>query len=105
MSGTNAMTDRATALREQGRDIISLSVGEPDFATPPHVIAAAKQALDEGQTRYTPVAGTARLREAAAHHFRRDLGIATEAERVIVCNGASRRFSTRCWPRSAQARK
>ncbi len=87
VSGTNAMTDRATALREQGRDIISLSVGEPDFPTPPHVIAAAKQALDEGQTRYTSVAGTARLREAAALHFRRDLGIATEAERVIVCNG------------------
>lgn len=87
VSGTNAMTDRATALREQGRDIISLSVGEPDFPTPPHVIAAAKQALDDGQTRYTPVAGTARLREAAALHFRRDLGIATEAEQVIVCNG------------------
>ena len=45
------MTDRAQALREAGRDIISLSVGEPDFATPPHVIAAAKDALDAGATR------------------------------------------------------
>ena len=60
-SPTTAMTDRATELREQGRDVISLSVGEPDFATPPHVIAAAKQALDAGDTRYTPVMGTARL--------------------------------------------
>ena len=63
-SGTNAMTDRAIELRAAGRDIISLSVGEPDFATPPHVIQAAKDALDAGDTRYTAVAGTAALREA-----------------------------------------
>ena len=87
VSRTNAMTDRATALREQGRDIISLSVGEPDFATPAHVVQAAKDALDAGQTRYTPVTGTARLKAAAALHFHRDLGIATEPGRVIVCNG------------------
>ena len=86
-SPTTAMTDRATELREQGRDVISLSVGEPDFATPPHVIAAAKQALDAGDTRYTPVMGTARLRKAAALHFERDLGIATEPARVIVTAG------------------
>ena len=64
-SGTTAMTDRATALREAGRDVISLSVGEPDFATPRHVLDAAKQALDAGQTRYTPVTGTSRLKQAA----------------------------------------
>ena len=87
VSRTNAMTDRATALREQGRDIISLSVGEPDFATPAHVVQAAKDALDAGQTRYTPVTGTARLKAAAALHFRRDLGIETEPGQVIVCNG------------------
>jgi len=86
-SRTNAMTDRATELREQGRDIISLSVGEPDFPTPPHVIEAAKAALDGGQTKYTPVAGTMRLREAAALHFRRDLGIETEPGSVIVSAG------------------
>ena len=60
-SGTTAMTDRATALREAGRDVISLSVGEPDFATPRHVLDAAKQALDAGQTRYTPVTGVYRV--------------------------------------------
>ena len=86
-SRTNAMTDRATQLREAGRDIISLSVGEPDFPTPAHVIEAAKAALDAGQTRYTPVSGTTRLREAAALHFRRDLGIAAEAGNVIVSAG------------------
>ena len=86
-SQTTTMTDRATQLREQGRDIISLSVGEPDFATPPHVIAAAKAALDAGITRYTPVGGTARLKTAAALHFARDLGIVTPPEQVTVSAG------------------
>ena len=86
-SGTNAMTDRAIELRAAGRDILSLSVGEPDFATPPHVVQAAMDALDAGDTRYTAVAGTQALREAAALHFHRDLGIATEAARVIASNG------------------
>ena len=86
-SPTTAMTDRATALREEGRDIISLSVGEPDFPTPPHVIEAAKAALDAGDTRYTPVTGTARLKRAAALHFQRDLGIAANPANVIVSAG------------------
>jgi aspartate aminotransferase len=86
-SPTTAMTDRASELREQGQDIISLSVGEPDFATPAHVIAAAKAALDAGDTRYTPVTGTARLKRAAALHFERDLGIETDPRNVIVTAG------------------
>jgi aspartate aminotransferase len=81
------MTDRAFALRAEGRDIISLSVGEPDFPTPPHVIAAAKVALDAGDTRYTPVAGTAALRKAAALHFGRDLGVETTPGRVLASAG------------------
>lgn len=86
-SQTTAMTDRAAELRAEGRDIIALSVGEPDFATPPHVIAAAKAALDAGDTRYTPVAGTPRLRAAAALHFKRDLGIDVPPAQVIVSAG------------------
>jgi aspartate aminotransferase len=86
-SGTTAMTDRATALREAGRDIISLSVGEPDFDTPEHVLGAAQVALYTGQTKYTPVTGTLALKRAAALHFRRDLGIACEPEDVIVTAG------------------
>ena len=86
-SPTTAMTDRATELREQGRDVISLSVGEPDFATPAHVIEAAKAALDAGDTKYTPVTGTARLKRAAALHFERDLGIRTDPKAVIVSAG------------------
>ncbi len=86
-SQTSAITDRATELRAEGRDIISLSVGEPDFATPPHVIEAAKAALDAGETKYTPVAGTMRMREAASLHFRRDLGIEVPAAQVAVSSG------------------
>jgi aspartate aminotransferase len=86
-SRTTAMTDRAMELRAAGRDIISLSVGEPDFATPPHVIAAAKAALDAGDTKYTAVTGTQRLREAAALHFARDLGIVVPPAQVIVSAG------------------
>lgn len=86
-SRTTAITDRATELRAAGKDVISLSVGEPDFATPPHVVAAAKAALDAGDTKYTPVAGTQRLREAAALHFRRDLGLTVSPEEVIVSAG------------------
>jgi aspartate aminotransferase len=86
-SRTNAMTDRAIALRAEGRDIISLSVGEPDFPTPDHVKAAAHAALDADDTRYTAVAGTQGLREAAALHFRRDLGIVVPPSQVIVSAG------------------
>lgn len=86
-SGTTAMTDRAIALRDEGRDIISLSVGEPDFATPPHVVAAAKAALDAGDTKYTAVGGTARLKAAAALHFARDLGIEAPTSQITVSAG------------------
>ena len=86
-SRTNAMTDRAIALRSAGQDIISLSVGEPDFPTPDHVKAAAKAALDANDTRYTAVAGTQALREAAALHFRRDLGLDVPWSQVIVSAG------------------
>jgi aspartate aminotransferase len=86
-SRTTAITDRAMELRSAGRDIISLSVGEPDFVTPAHVIAAAKAALDAGDTKYTAVAGTQRLREAAALHFARDLGIVVPPSQVIVSAG------------------
>jgi len=86
-SRTTAMTDRAIALRAAGHDIISLSVGEPDFPTPDHVKAAAKAALDADDTRYTAVAGTEALRHAAALHFQRDLGLTVPPAQVIVSAG------------------
>jgi aspartate aminotransferase len=86
-SQTSAMTDRATALREAGVDVISLSVGEPDFATPAHVLEAAKVALDNGQTKYTPVGGTARMKQTAALHFARDLAIEAPVGQITVSAG------------------
>jgi len=86
-SRTSAMTDRAAELRAQGHDIIALSVGEPDFPTPPHVLAAAHAALDAGQTRYTAVGGTPRLKAAVALHFARDLGLNVPPAQVTVSAG------------------
>jgi aspartate aminotransferase len=86
-SRTVAMTDRAIELRGQGRDIISLSVGEPDFATPAHVVAAAKAALDAGDTKYTAVGGTARMKQAAALHFARDLRLEVPVSQVTISAG------------------
>lgn len=81
------MADRAFALRAEGKDVISLSIGEPDFPAPPHVIAAAKAALDSGDTRYTAVGGTLALRQAAALHFARDLGIQVPVSQVMISAG------------------
>ena len=86
-SRTNAITDRAFELRAAGRDVISLSVGEPDFATPANVLAAAKAALDAGEARYTPVGGTARLKQATVLHFARDLGIEVPVSQVTASAG------------------
>lgn len=86
-SQTTAMTDRATALKAEGKNIISLSVGEPDFPTPAHVLAAAKAAMDAGETKYTPVGGTARMKAAAALHFARDLGIEVPVSQVTISAG------------------
>ncbi len=86
-SRTAAMMDRAFELKAAGKDVISLSVGEPDFATPAHVIAATKAALDAGETKYTVVSGTQRLREAAALHFKRDLGVTVPASQTMVSAG------------------
>ena len=63
---------RARALEAQGRDIIHLEIGEPDFATPRHIVDAAKQALDEGWTHYGPPQGLPELREAIAAHICND---------------------------------
>ena len=62
---------RAKALEAQGREIIHLEIGEPDFDTPAHIKAAAVRALDEGYTHYTPAAGIPALREAIADYIRR----------------------------------
>ncbi len=75
-------------LRSQGRDVISFGIGEPDMPTPPHVVDAAKEALDEGLTRYGPTEGLPELRKAIAAHVARTRGIPVEPEQVVVAPGA-----------------
>jgi len=78
------MAKRATDLREQGKDIISFSLGEPDFTTPQHIIDAAKQALDDGFTHYTPSIGIRELREAIADKCVIENGIPATPDTIMV---------------------
>jgi aspartate aminotransferase len=86
-SQTIAISTKARALKAAGRDIISLSAGEPDFDTPAHIKAAAIAAIEAGDTKYTDVAGTPALRRAVAAKFKRDSGIDYKPEEVIVSTG------------------
>jgi len=78
---------RLFELARSSSDVISLGIGEPDLDTPPHVKEAAKRAIDEGYTRYTPNAGFADLREAIAEKLRRDNKIDVGPDEVIVTGG------------------
>jgi len=86
-SQTIAISSKARALKAAGRDIISLSAGEPDFDTPAHIKQAAIEAINNGDTKYTDVAGTPALRKAVAAKFLRDSGIDYKPEEVIVSTG------------------
>ena len=83
-SGTVRITDAVQALKRQGREVISFSVGEPDFATPAPIREAAKRALDEGWTRYVSAWGIPELREAIARKSRDENGIPAQAANVLV---------------------
>ena len=87
-SATIAVSMKAAELRAQGRDILSLSMGEPDFETPDHVKAAAIKAIRQGQTHYTAVDGTPELKEAVIAKLKRDNGLEYEASQILVSNGA-----------------
>ena len=87
-SATLAMAARAGALAAAGKDVIDLSVGEPDFPTPEHVCRAAEAAIRAGRTKYTPAAGIPALREAVAADATRRTGLPVRAAQVVVSNGA-----------------
>ena len=74
-SPTLAITARAAALRAEGKDVIGLGAGEPDFDTPEHIKQAAIEAIHSGKTKYTPVDGTADLKDAIIKKFSRDNGL------------------------------
>ena len=87
-SATFAMAAEAAALRAQGRDIVDLSVGEPDFDTPEHVKKAAVDALSRGLTKYTPIGGLDVLKDAIVEKLRRDNGLAYGRPEVMAsCGG------------------
>ncbi len=86
-SATIAATQKARELKAAGRDIISLSVGEPDFDTPDNIKRAAIAAIERGETKYTPVLGIQPLREAIAAKFKRENGLDYKASQTIVGTG------------------
>ncbi|MFC7398662.1 pyridoxal phosphate-dependent aminotransferase [Chelatococcus sp. GCM10030263] len=82
-----AVLARATALAAQGRDIINLGIGQPDFATPPHIVEAAVKALRDGHHGYTPATGILPLRESVATDIDRRLGVTVSPDDVIIVPG------------------
>jgi len=88
VSQTLAMAQRSKELREKGVDIIDMSVGQPDFPTPPHIKQAAKDAIDKNFTFYTHVAGYSDLRDAIVNKLKRDNNLTYKRENIVVSNGA-----------------
>ncbi len=88
ISQTLAMAAKARELKNQGKDIISLSLGEPDFNTPDFIKEAAKQAIDENYNSYTPVNGYLELREAICRKFKRDNDLTYDESQIVVSTGA-----------------
>jgi aspartate aminotransferase len=87
LAATFAMAARARALKAQGHDVISLSLGEPDFATPGHIVEAAYQAGLRGETKYPPLGGTEALREAVRKKYARDQKLEVRNENILITNG------------------
>lgn len=85
---TILMAKLSRALKAEGKDVIDLSLGEPDFATPEHICNAAKKALDEGYTKYPPVAGYPELRSAICAKLKRDNNLDYYPEQIVVSTGA-----------------
>ena len=86
-SATMAITQTARDMRAKGRDVISLSAGEPDFDTPEHIRRAATEAMNAGATRYTAVDGIPELKQAIAEKFKRDNDLQYEANQITVAPG------------------
>lgn len=93
VSATLAMSQKSSELRAAGVDVVNLSVGEPDFDTPLHIKEAAKRAIDENYTHYSPVPGYMSLRKAIAEKLREENHTAYEAAQVVVSTGAKQALS------------
>ena len=87
-SATLAMSQKSAELKAQGVDVINLSVGEPDFNTPDHIKEAAKKAVDDNYSRYSPVAGYPALRQAVVDKLKNENGLDYTPEQIVCSNGA-----------------
>ena len=94
---TLAISAKAKAMKQAGESVVSFGVGEPDFNTPEHIINAAKVALDNGQTKYTPSSGLLPLRKAICAKFEKDNGLDFEPSQIIVSNGAKHSIFNACY--------
>jgi aspartate aminotransferase len=90
------MTARAAKLKAEGKDIIGLAAGEPDFDTPAHISDAGVEAIRKGITRYTAVDGTAELKDAIIAKFKRDNGLTYERSQILVSSGAKQSCFNGC---------
>lgn len=95
-SATLKMAQMARDFRAAGHDVISLSLGEPDFDTPIHIKEAAKEALDNGFTKYTPVSGLIQFREAISKKFKRENNLDYGLDQIVVSNGAKQSVANVC---------
>ncbi len=95
-SPTMAVTAMAAELRAKGRDVIDLGAGEPDFDTPEHIKEAGLAAIRDGQTKYTPVEGTAALKRAIIDKFQRENGLTYGADQIVVSSGAKQSCFNLC---------
>ena len=94
---TLAISAKAKAMKAAGESVVSFGVGEPDFNTPAHIVEAAKKALDDGQTKYTPSSGLLPLRKAICEKFKKDNGLIYEPSQIIVSNGAKHSIFNACY--------
>lgn len=94
---TLAISAKAKAMKAAGESVVSFGVGEPDFNTPEHIIAAAKAALDAGHTKYTPSSGLMPLRKAICEKFKKDNNLDYEPSQIIVSNGAKHSIFNACY--------
>jgi len=95
-SPTLAVTARAAKLKAEGKDIIGLGAGEPDFNTPLHIADAGVEAIRKGMTRYTAVDGTAELKDAIIAKFKRENGLTYERNQILVSSGAKQTCFNLC---------
>lgn len=95
-SATIKMAEMARKLKSEGKEVIALSLGEPDFDTPQFIKDAAKKALDDGFTKYTPVPGLPVLREAIVNKFSRENNLHFKAGNIVVSNGAKQSIANVC---------